>query len=61
MIEKLTKLIEVKKIIALIITIIFAVLSLRKDISTEQTMTIVVMIMTYYFSQSVNKEMNKSK
>ena len=57
MLEKITKLIEVKKIMALIITMIFAVLALRKDISTEQTMTVVVMIMTYYFSQSVNKEM----
>lgn len=61
MIEKITKLIEVKKIIALVMTILFAVLALRGDIDTNQTMTIVTMIMTYYFTQSINKEMNKTK
>lgn len=50
------KLIEVKKIMALVMTILFAVLSIRKDISPEQSMSIIVMIMTYYFTQSVSKE-----
>lgn len=59
MIEKITKLLEVKKIMALIMTIIFAVMSLRGDIGTEQTMTIITMIMTYYFTVSTNREFRK--
>lgn len=59
LLTKLTKLIEVKKIIALIMTIIFAILSLRGTIPVEQTMTIITMIVTYYFTQSVDKERNK--
>lgn len=59
MLEKLTKLLEVKKIMALLMTMLFCVLALRGDINTEQTMSVVIMIMTYYFTQSVNKEMNK--
>lgn len=56
MIEKITKLIEVKKIMALVMTVLFFILALRKDISTEQIMSVVIMIMTYYFTQSVSKE-----
>lgn len=56
LLEKITKLIEVKKIMALVMTVLFFILSLRRDISTEQTMSVVIMIMTYYFTQSVNKE-----
>lgn len=59
MLEKLTKLLEVKKIMALLMTMVFCVLALRGDINTEQTMSVVIMIMTYYFTQSVNKELNK--
>lgn len=56
LITKLTKLIEVKKIIAIIMVIIFSILALRGDIATEQTMTIITMIITYYFTQSIEKE-----
>lgn len=59
MLDKLTKLIEVKKIMALIMTVLFFILAIRGDITTEQTMSVIIMIMTYYFTQSVNKEINK--
>ena len=54
--EKLKSLIEVKKIMALCMTALFIVLAIRKDVSSEQAMSVIVMIMTYYFTQSVNKE-----
>lgn len=53
---KITKLVEVKKIIALTMVFIFSVLALRGDIEVQQTMTIVTMIVTYYFTMSVEKE-----
>lgn len=57
--EKLTKLLEVKKIMALIMTVLFFILAIRGDISTEQTMSVIIMIMTYYFTVSTGKELRK--
>jgi len=59
LLKKFTLLVEVKKIIAIIMTIVFCILALRKDVPVEQTMTIITMIITYYFSQSVEKERRK--
>lgn len=59
MLDKLTKLIEVKKIMALIMTVLFFILSIRGDITTEQTMSVIIMIMTYYFTVSTGKELRK--
>lgn len=55
-ITKLSKLIEVKKIIALTMTFIFCILAIRGDIPVDKTMLIITMIMTYYFTASVEKE-----
>lgn len=59
MLEKITKLIEVKKIMALVMTVLFFIMALRGNIDSEKTMLIITMIMTYYFTQSVGKERNK--
>lgn len=59
MLDKLTKLIEVKKIMALIMTVLFFILAIRGDITTEQTMSVIIMIMTYYFTVSTGKELRK--
>ena len=61
MLEKITKLIEVKKIIAILVTILFMVLSLRGDITPESSMLIVSMVITFYFNSSIEKERNKTK
>ena len=61
MLEKITKLIEVKKIVAILVTILFMVLSLRGDITPESSMLIVSMVITFYFNSSIEKERNKTK
>lgn len=56
MLEKVTKLIEVKKIIALLITLVFVVLSLKGALNTQEIMTIVTSVIFFYFGQSTAKE-----
>ena len=50
--SKLTALIEVKKIIALIFSITFAVLSLKGIVSAEQFIVVFSTVIGYYFGQS---------
>lgn len=59
MLDKLTKLIEVKKLIALSLTIVFCILSIKGTVNEELFLTIFTMIITYYFTQSIEKERNK--
>lgn len=54
-IEKLSKLIEVKKLIALLLTIMFCVLSGKGSITAEQFQTIFLIIVSFYFGQSTAK------
>lgn len=52
MLNKLITLLEVKKLIALIVVIVFCVMALRGDIDTNQFMTVLTMIVSFYFMQS---------
>lgn len=58
-IERFAKLIDVKSITTLIITIVFAILSLRGSISGEQFLTIFAVIISFYFGTQVNKNTDK--
>ncbi|WP_291653781.1 hypothetical protein [Clostridium sp.] len=53
--NKITSLIEVKKIIALLVIIVFCILSAREVVSTEQFTTVAIMIISFYFGQSTVK------
>lgn len=57
---KLTSLIEVKKIIALLVITVFCILSAREVVSTEQFTTVAIMIVSFYFGQSTVKGTVKS-
>jgi phosphoribosylaminoimidazole (AIR) synthetase len=48
-IQKIVKLIDVKSIMTLTLTIVFAVLVLRGNVTNEQFMTIFTMIVGFYF------------
>lgn len=48
--EKFSKLINVKSVVTIILTIVFSILSLRKDISGEQFLMIFTSIIAFYFS-----------
>lgn len=54
-VTKLTSLIEVKKIIALLVITVFCILSAREVVSTEQFTTVAIMIVSFYFGQSTVK------
>ena len=59
MIEKFAKLIDVKSIVTLILTVVFAVLALRGDISGTEFLTIFTTVIAFYFgTQRVNEDKN---
>ena len=51
MFKQITKLVDVKSIVTLVVTGAFTYLSVIGKLSTEQFMTIFVMIMTFYFTK----------
>lgn len=55
MTNKLVKLLDVKSIVTLILTIVFAVLALRGDISPEQFLTIFATVIAFYFGVQYQK------
>lgn len=60
-INKLTKLIEVKKIIALMVISVFCGLSAKGVIAAEQFTTVSIMIVSFYFGQSTVKGIKEEK
>lgn len=60
--NKLSKLIDVKSIITLTLTIVFAVLSLKGDVEAEQFLTIFTTIIAFYFGiQHEKKNVSKNE
>jgi phosphoribosylaminoimidazole (AIR) synthetase len=49
LLQRIMKLIDVKSIMTLTLTIVFAVLVLRGEVTNEQYMTIFTMIVGFYF------------
>ena len=52
---KLTNLIEVKKIIAILVISVFCYLSATEVVAKEQFTTVAIMIVSFYFGQSTVK------
>ena len=52
---KLTNLIEVKKIIAILVISVFCYLSAKEVVAKEQFTTVAIMIVSFYFGQSTVK------
>lgn len=50
--KQLARLLQIKKLIAIILTIVFAVLSLRGKVSAEQFIVVFTSVIGYYFGQS---------
>lgn len=53
--EKIAKLIEVKKIIALLFSITFVAMAFMGMITNEQFIPLITMVIGYYFGQSTAK------
>lgn len=47
---------QVKKIIALILTIVFSILALKGTISSNEFMTVFSMVIAFYFAQSSTRQ-----
>lgn len=56
--EKLKNLIDVKSIVTIVFTIVFAVLALTGIINGEDFMTTFLIIITYYFTKSSGQNSN---
>lgn len=54
--ENLAKLVKVKTVVTLTVIAIFAVLALRGDIAPDNVMTIVSMVVAFYFGTQVEKK-----
>lgn len=55
--QKLAKLIDVKSIVTLFLTVVFCVLALRRTISAEQFITVFTVVISFYFgTQSAKRK-----
>ena len=59
--KQLLNLISVKKIIALLLTVVFAIMTLRGEIDTQSFMTVFLLVIGAYFGQSIAKETKETK
>ena len=57
-IKNLANLIKVKTIVTLVVISVFAVLALKGDIDTENTMVIVSTVIAFYFGTQHEKKVN---
>ena len=55
-IDNLCNLIKVKTIVTFAVTAVFVVLALRGDISSDVAMTVVTMVMAFYFGTQHEKK-----
>ena len=56
LLERVARLIDVKSLVTLALTAVFAVLALKSIISGEQFLTIFTVIISFYFGTQVNKK-----
>lgn len=55
-VENIAALIKVKTIVTLVVIVIFSVLALRKDIEADNVMTIVSMVVAFYFGTQAERK-----
>lgn len=55
MLQKLSKLVDVKSIVTLFLTFIFGVLALKGSITADQFLTVFTTIIAFYFSTQYQK------
>ena len=54
--KELKGLLQVKKLIALLLTIVFAVLSFNGQVTAEQFLTVFSLVIAFYFGQSTARQ-----
>lgn len=58
--EKLTKLIDVKSIMTLLLTVVFCVLAVTGSVSADQFVTIFTVIVGFYFGTQIQKKADEA-
>ena len=56
MLKKLAKLIDVKSLVTLALTTVFAILSLKEVVKADQFMTVFTVVISFYFGTQVGKK-----
>ena len=59
--EKLAKLIDVKSIMTIALTILFIILALKQIIDGNAVMTVYTTVIAFYFGTQVEKKSNENK
>lgn len=59
--ERIAKLIDVKSIVTLLLTIVFSYLSLTQVITGQEFLTIFVVIISFYFGTQYQKQADKQE
>lgn len=54
--NNLANLLKVKTIVTLVVLLVFAVLALRGDISPDNVLSIVAMVISFYFGTQIEKK-----
>lgn len=54
--ERLTKLLTVKSIVTIVLTILFSILSVRGVINSQEVITIFTVVISFYFGTQAKKE-----
>ena len=58
--EKIIKLLDVKSMVTLTMTVVFAILSLRGKITSEQFLTVFTVVISFYFGTQYRKNSERS-
>lgn len=61
MIKNIAKLIDVKSLVTLILTAVFAVLSLRGIVTAEQFLTVFTVVVSFYFGTQYQKNQKEDE
>ena len=59
--ERINKLLTVKSLVTLVLTAVFSVLAIRRDISTDQFLTIFTVVIGFYFGTQHERAVNHNE
>ena len=57
--DKIAKLIDVKSIVTIALTVVFCVLAIRRDVSVEHFLTVYTVVIAFYFGVQYERHRNK--
>ncbi len=58
--KEIKGLLQVKKIIALLLTIVFCFLSIKQKVSSQEFLTVFSLVIAFYFGQSTARQASKN-